>query len=143
VPLASTAVGVVEPARAGMASGINTTFRQVGIATGIASLGALFVAHVRDGVESALLGTPLADVGHRIAEQVSGGQAAQAIASAPAPLRSTVAEASRAAFVSSLNDILLVGAVIAFVAAVAALSLIRQRDFVLDPSVGAAAPAPA
>ena len=31
-PLASTAVGVVPPQRAGMASGINSTFRQVGIA---------------------------------------------------------------------------------------------------------------
>ncbi len=38
-PLASTAVGVVPPQRAGMASGINSTFRQVGIATGIALLG--------------------------------------------------------------------------------------------------------
>ena len=35
-PLASTAVGVVPPQQAGMASGINSTFRQVGIATGIA-----------------------------------------------------------------------------------------------------------
>jgi predicted MFS family arabinose efflux permease len=42
VPLASTAVAVVEPARAGMASGVNGTFRQVGIATGIAALGAIF-----------------------------------------------------------------------------------------------------
>ena len=41
-PLASTAVSVVEPRRAGMASGINNTFRQVGIATGIAGLGAIF-----------------------------------------------------------------------------------------------------
>ena len=41
-PLASTAVGVVAPQRAGMASGINSTFRQVGIATGIALLGTLF-----------------------------------------------------------------------------------------------------
>ena len=38
-PLATAAVGVVEPQRAGMASGINSTFRQVGIATGIAALG--------------------------------------------------------------------------------------------------------
>src|SRR5579884_3120655 len=44
-PLASTAVGVVEPRRAGMASGINNTFRQVGIATGGAGLG---LALVRD-----------------------------------------------------------------------------------------------
>ena len=41
-PLASTAVGVVPPQRAGMGSGINSTFRQVGIATGTAALGALF-----------------------------------------------------------------------------------------------------
>lgn len=33
-PLISTAVGVVDPARAGMASGINATLRQAGIATG-------------------------------------------------------------------------------------------------------------
>jgi EmrB/QacA subfamily drug resistance transporter len=41
-PLASAAVGVVPPARSGMASGANSTFRQVGIATGIAGLGAVF-----------------------------------------------------------------------------------------------------
>ena len=34
--IASAAIGVVAAARAGMASGINTTFRQVGIATGVA-----------------------------------------------------------------------------------------------------------
>jgi len=41
-PLASTSVSVVEPRRAGMASGISNTFRQIGIATGIAALGAIF-----------------------------------------------------------------------------------------------------
>jgi EmrB/QacA subfamily drug resistance transporter len=41
-PLASAAIGVVGPARSGMASGANSTFRQVGIATGIAGLGAVF-----------------------------------------------------------------------------------------------------
>ena len=40
--LATIAVGVVPPARSGMASGINNTFRQAGIATGIAGLGAIF-----------------------------------------------------------------------------------------------------
>jgi len=48
VPLASTAVGVVEPARAGMASGINSTLRQVGIATGVAALGAIFASHASE-----------------------------------------------------------------------------------------------
>jgi len=49
VPLASTAVAVVEPARAGMASGVNATFRQVGVATGIAALGAIFSHAIGDG----------------------------------------------------------------------------------------------
>ncbi|GGK73954.1 MFS transporter [Mangrovihabitans endophyticus] len=40
-PLASTAIGVVPPWRAGMASGVNQTFRQVGIAVGIALYGSL------------------------------------------------------------------------------------------------------
>ncbi|MGH3424520.1 MAG: MFS transporter, partial [Nocardioidaceae bacterium] len=58
VPLAATAVGVVEPARAGMASGINNTLRQVGMATGIAALGSIFSHQLRDGVAAALQGTP-------------------------------------------------------------------------------------
>jgi EmrB/QacA subfamily drug resistance transporter len=40
--IAQVAIGVVPPARSGMASGINNTCRQVGIATGIAGLGAVF-----------------------------------------------------------------------------------------------------
>jgi EmrB/QacA subfamily drug resistance transporter len=43
-PLATTAIGTVRVERAGMASGINNTFRQIGIATGIAALGAIFEA---------------------------------------------------------------------------------------------------
>ena len=41
-PLASTAIGVVKPQDAGMASGINSTFRQIGIAISIAVLGSIF-----------------------------------------------------------------------------------------------------
>ena len=41
-PLASTAIGVVPPQKAGMASGVNATFRQIGIAAGIAALGSIF-----------------------------------------------------------------------------------------------------
>src|SRR5262249_44662736 len=55
VPLASTAVGVVEPARAGMASGITSTLRQVGIATGVAALGAIFSSHVKDAGPHAIV----------------------------------------------------------------------------------------
>jgi EmrB/QacA subfamily drug resistance transporter len=46
-PLASTAVGVVPPQQAGVASGINSTFRQVGTATGIGNLIARLPAPAR------------------------------------------------------------------------------------------------
>ena len=41
-PLASTAVRVVRPEDAGMASGVNSTFRQIGIAVSVAVLGGIF-----------------------------------------------------------------------------------------------------
>ena len=53
-PLASTAVGVVAPRDSGMASGINTTFRQVGIAVAIAVLGAIFTSHLEHATTTTL-----------------------------------------------------------------------------------------
>jgi hypothetical protein len=130
VPLASTAVGVVHHTRAGMASGVNTTFRQVGIAAGVAALGSILASSIRDSVASGLTGTPLADHSHRIALQVSTGHAAQAVAAAPAAARAQLAAVSQSSFIDGLNLILLIGAGIASVAAALALALIRQQDFV-------------
>jgi predicted MFS family arabinose efflux permease len=71
-PLASASIGVVDPRRSGAASGINATFRQVGIATGIAGLGALFQARV----EHSLAGAPLPPgAGERLSEPLSPGAA--------------------------------------------------------------------
>src|SRR5579859_4751783 len=130
VPLVSTAVGVVEPARAGMASGINSTLRQVGIATGVATLGSLFASQVRSSVAGHLAGTPLSSSAHQIAHGISNGGVTHAIIATPAPLRGLVAGAARAGFVSGLNEILLIGAIAALAGAVIALGLIRERDFI-------------
>ena len=53
-PLASTAVGVVRPQEAGMASGINSTFRQIGIATAVAALGSVFASQMRGATGATL-----------------------------------------------------------------------------------------
>ncbi len=52
--IARIALGVVAPARSGMASGINNTFRIGGVATGVAALGAIFQQKVTTvtGVQS-------------------------------------------------------------------------------------------
>ena len=129
-PLASTAVGVVKPAQAGMASGINSTFRQVGIATGIALLGTLFSNKVASEVRAAIGAVPaLSHQGPKIATAVQSGEIGNVIAKLPARLRPTVGEITRAAFTTGLNHILLVAAIIALAAGVISLVAIRTRDF--------------
>ena len=142
--LASTAIGVVPPQQSGMASGINTTFRQVGIATGIAALGAVFQVRVETKLDTMLAGTPAADRTHELSEAIASGGAQQAIGGAPPELRPRIEAAANEAFVSGLNDILLVGVGIALVGAIAAFVLVRQRDFVAAPGAESAeAPAAA
>jgi EmrB/QacA subfamily drug resistance transporter len=136
-PLASVAVGVVEPRMSGMASGISNTFRQVGVATGIAGLGALLQARVTTRVEDALHGVSGIDVS-RVAHSVATGSTKQAIASAPPAARAAIAHAARTAFVSGLNEILLVAAIVAFAGAVLGFALVRRRDFVQHGSPAAA-----
>ena len=129
-PLASTAVGVVAPQRAGMASGINSTFRQVGIATGIALLGSLFSNKVKDEVQALAAAVPgLSGQGPRIAAAVQSGQIGQVITKLPPPARQSVGVITRTAFTTGLNLILLVAAIIALVSGVVSLAAIRSRDF--------------
>ncbi len=130
--LATAAVGVVEPQRAGMASGINSTFRQVGIATGIAALGAVFQHHVESSFRAAAEGQIPRGVGGSIADFVSFGAYRQL----GNPELNRIAEQ---AFVDGLNVILLYAAVVALVGAVAAAVLTRPGDFYAHGTEPAAA----
>jgi EmrB/QacA subfamily drug resistance transporter len=129
-PLASTAIGVVPPQQAGMASGVNSTFRQVGIAAGIAALGSIFGAALEHNLAHALAGPSLrastVSAPH-VAAMVEQGQAGQLLASLPAATRGQVAAALRAAFAAGVNDLLLVTGALAFAGALGALLLIRGR----------------
>ena len=129
-PLASTAVGVVPPQQAGMASGINSTFRQVGIATGIALLGTLFSNKVKDEVLARVAAVPgLSHRGPEIATAVQSGQIGHVISALPEQARETVGLITRGAFTTGLNLILLVAAIIALVSGLVALTAIRSKDF--------------
>lgn len=129
-PLASTAVGVVSVDRSGMASGINSTLRQVGIATGIAVLGTIFSHQVADEIRAGLAGTPGAGEADRVAEAVTGGQADAVLQAAPPGVRDTLARVATSSFVDALDHITVIATVIAFVAAAVCLVTIRQKDFV-------------
>jgi EmrB/QacA subfamily drug resistance transporter len=120
--LATAAIGVVPPQRAGMASGINSTFRQVGIATGIAAYGALFTHLVASKFLDAVPQAARFGSGQALSDFVSFGGAARV--GDP-----RIARAGEAAFTGALNDLLLLGAVVAFVGAVLSIALTRPADF--------------
>jgi EmrB/QacA subfamily drug resistance transporter len=115
--IASTAVGVVDPRRSGMAAGINNTFRQVGIATGIAALGAVFESAVASSVRDA------AGAGVRLPPSEVLVQGNPRVVG---PAR----EAFLTGYTDALNEILIIGAIVAFLGAASALVLVRARDFV-------------
>ena len=129
MPLASTAVGVVPAERAGMASGINSTLRQVGIATGVAGLGTILTSRIKSEVVSNLAGTPLAAHSHALGTAVGAGGLTQAAAHVPPQLRTAFLHAARASYVDALNTIFLVAAGVAVVGTVVSFAAIRQRDF--------------
>jgi EmrB/QacA subfamily drug resistance transporter len=140
--IAATAVGVVPPQRSGMGAGISNTFRQVGIATGIAGLGALFQHRLLTTVPHALSGVIPTGNGSSVAVNTFGSGEAYATGDPNVALGglyhghvpSAVAHAFRAGYVDALNDLFLVGAIIAFAGAIIGFALIRNRDFVVSPT---------
>jgi hypothetical protein len=106
-----------------MASGINSTFRQVGIATGVAALGAIFQARIESK-----LGELLPNAPDSFAEAVSSGAAHQAVQGAPPEFQVQAIHAADTAFVSAFNEILIVGAAIALLGSLASWVLIRGKD---------------
>ena len=117
-----------------MASGINSTLAAVGLATGIAALGAIFTGQLLSTVTRRLAGTPLAAHAHAIAAGLGGPDSGGAQSGLTAAARHAVATAARAGFAGSLNTILLIGAAIAAIAAITSLTLIRGRDFAAAPA---------
>jgi len=138
-PRASLSIGVVEPGRAGMAAGMGETFQQVGIAIGIAGLGALFQSRVTSGFSSSAVGRQLGPQAHAFGQTVASGGGAQLARSLPARLAGPVELAARTAFVHSLDQVLLVGAGIAAVSALIGFTLIRRGDLHASALAGAEA----
>ena len=143
-PLASTAIGVVPHARSGMASGINSTFRQVGIATGIAGLGAVFQHSVTHGTTAALAASghapEILGAAHgKLGTLLESGEVTR-IASSLSPAASRALDHSyRVGFTGAFTTIATIAAVLALVGAALAFVLVRSRDFV---SSGGPATAP-
>ncbi len=139
--IGQAAIAVVPIEKSGMGSGINTTFRQVGIATGVAALGAIFQSRIDSKLAEALPNAP-----NGFSELVASGGTTAATEAAPPGSRAEYAHAATAAFVSGFNEIILISAALSFIGATLGFFLVRSRHFVQATSSEAqpaAEPAPA
>jgi EmrB/QacA subfamily drug resistance transporter len=139
--IADVALSVVSKDRSGMAAGINDTFRQVGIAVGVAAWGAIFLGRGAEKITALTAGTPAGAGGHArgLLEAASDGRLPSALAHVPHGAQALVAGATREGFLTGLNTILLIGGLVAFAGALAALWLVRENEIERDqPELAAA-----
>jgi EmrB/QacA subfamily drug resistance transporter len=146
-PLASTAIGVVHHSRSGMASGINSTFRQVGIATGIAGLGAVFQHDVTGNTHTALAssgpGREVIGAAHgKLSGALVSGDVGQLARHLPPAARAALEHSYRVGFTEAFTSILIIAAAVALAGALAAFILVRSRDFVSSEQRAGAPEAP-
>jgi EmrB/QacA subfamily drug resistance transporter len=133
--VADVAVSVVPKEQSGMAAGINDTFRQVGVAVGIAVWGAIFVGRGADKVAELTAGTPAA-TGERprlLVEAASSGNLDQALGAVPPGARQAVSNAANQGFLSGLNEVLMLGGLVSLAGAVLAVWLVREREIERQP----------
>jgi EmrB/QacA subfamily drug resistance transporter len=146
--LGSASVSVVQHQRSGMASGANNTFRQVGIATGIAILGAIFqsqiVSHTSGLLSQSSMGRlVLQHGGASLKGAMSAGEVQEALTKVhlPGSARSTLLDAYHSGFSTTLNHLMLIATIVAVVGSVAGYVLVRQKDFIVQggaPGAGGA-----
>jgi EmrB/QacA subfamily drug resistance transporter len=121
--IANLALSTVPDEQSGVASGTNDTFRQLGVATGVAALGALLLARATAHVQE-VLDVPR-EQARRLADGVSSGGLEPDL---PAP----VVAAARQGFLDGLNEVLIVGAGLALGGAALTALLVRARDLVVQ-----------
>ena len=128
--IADVAVSVVPKEQSGMAAGINDTFRQVGIAVGIAAWGAIFLGRGADEVERAGRRHPRGD--RRAAPPARGGRVLGQPRPGPgggAAGRSRPGgDRGERGLPRRLQRHLMLGGILAIAGALVALWLVRERD---------------
>jgi len=120
----------VPAAHSGAASGINNTFRQLGLSAGIAGLGAIVQASVESGVDERLAASGGPPASPELGELAAEGALGTALERAPGALQSTLLDAYGAAYADALNQVFAIGFGAAALGAIVAFLLVRNRDFV-------------
>jgi EmrB/QacA subfamily drug resistance transporter len=124
-PMSTAAMNAVQVTKAGVASGVLSMSRMVGVTFGVAAMGALVAALGRSRLEQLLPGLP---AGRREAmvQALGGG-------STGGHVSPRVADAMREAYVYALGNGLRVGAGVALLGAAFALALVARRPMPAQP----------
>ncbi|GAA4796594.1 MFS transporter [Actinomycetospora chlora] len=118
--LVSATLAVLPPWRAGVGSAAVNTFRQLGLAVGLAVLGTVFAGRIGSVLASA--GVPDAD---GLAAAVAGGGTPGVLAAAPPAARPGLERLLGTAFPAGLDTVFLVAGLAALVAALLVALLVR------------------
>ncbi len=124
-PVTTLMIAAVPPAKAGVASAINSTARELGSALGVAILGSIAAPVYAARVEPAVRMLP------ESAATAAQGSLTGAVAVAgylPEPARDALASLARTAFVAGMTAAVLVGALVALAGAALAFGLLPGRD---------------
>ena len=149
--LTNVAMSAVPDDRAGMASGINATMRQVGVALGFAGLGSILAARVVSRLHYLTTAVPGVNAHlHALSQQVVAGSIDAAAGRLPAGSRQAFITAAQGSFYSGLHLILAVAAAVALIGAFATHFLTRGEqdkpgELIASPShsrTGSSTPAP-
>ena len=124
--MAAASLGVVRPSQGGVASGINSTFREVGQTAGIAVLGTLLQHSVRTHVQPLLAGTGLSGKATSIADAISGGLTQRVAGAVPdESTRMQLIHAAHVSYVAGLRQIFIVSGAVALFGAISTVVLVR------------------
>ena len=126
--LSQAALSAVEPERAGMATGAANTFRQIGLAAGVADLGALFAHSSTQDVQTQLAGhgIPPESVG-RLADAVGNGAGVQVAAGLTGQAAHVVAGVARGPTAAGLDQARWAGTINATAATQLAVVMLAVR----------------
>ncbi len=126
--MSNVAMSIVPIERSGMASGINSTMRQVGVALGFAGLGAILARQTSNRFLHLIAHTTVAATGRdvELANMVVKGDITGAIASLPPEVHTAFVDVANASFFSGFQTIILVAATVALIGALATFALVRR-----------------
>src|SRR5262249_18295789 len=121
--------------RSGVASGILDTFRQAGVAVGIALWGAVFISRGSDKTRELSAGTPAAGGSQprHLVEAASQGNLSHSLAALPPGTRSIATHAAHEGFLAGLNNVLTLAGLLSLAGAVLALWLVREHEIEREP----------